>query len=240
MRVCISMRGRVHPSHYGPHQPRIQTEVLGHSLVRSLFRSHHSLVRLLRTTRFIHALRCAHSFIRLLILLTPSLACSLRSLACSWESECIRWLFYLCFSLIWPIVHPSVCRSACPVEFLNAKKTMMQISDDEVIASDVPRVSFFLDSPRFCGTFDYGSSGTCNYGSRRPHVPPAWWYRQKFPYLLKSTPPLFVIERLICKLKKETYILDSLLMIAMIASRISCHEYKKIRFGNETSSFSLS
>ena len=30
--------------HYGRKQPRIQTEVLGHSLVRSLVRSHRSLV----------------------------------------------------------------------------------------------------------------------------------------------------------------------------------------------------
>ena len=32
--------------HYGPEQPRIQTEVLGHSLVRSLVRSHRSLTSL--------------------------------------------------------------------------------------------------------------------------------------------------------------------------------------------------
>ena len=32
------------PLHYGPEQPRIQTEVIGHSLVRSLVRSHRSLV----------------------------------------------------------------------------------------------------------------------------------------------------------------------------------------------------
>ena len=38
--------------HRGPEQPVKQTEVLGHSLVRSLVRSHRSLVRLLRTTRF--------------------------------------------------------------------------------------------------------------------------------------------------------------------------------------------
>ena len=50
--------------------------VLGHSLLRSLVRSHRSLIRLLRTARFARALRCAHSF-----------ACSLtRSLQSSWES----------------------------------------------------------------------------------------------------------------------------------------------------------
>ena len=38
--------------------------VLGHSLVRLLVRSHRSLIHLLRTARFAHALRCAHSFAR--------------------------------------------------------------------------------------------------------------------------------------------------------------------------------
>ena len=61
------------PFHYGRKQPRIQTVVLGHSLVRSLVRSHRSLVRLLRTVRFARALRCAHSLARSLTSLTPSL-----------------------------------------------------------------------------------------------------------------------------------------------------------------------
>ena len=61
------------PSHCGPEQPKTQTEVLGHTLVRLLVRSHRSLVRLLRTTCFAHALCCAHSFARSLTLLTPSL-----------------------------------------------------------------------------------------------------------------------------------------------------------------------
>ena len=52
---------------------QIQTEVLGHSLVRSLVRSHRSLARLLRTARFARALRCAHSFARSLTSLTPLL-----------------------------------------------------------------------------------------------------------------------------------------------------------------------
>ena len=51
-----------------PEQPKIQTAVLGHPLVRS----HRSLVRLLQTARFAHALRCARS---------------LRSLPRSWDSE---------------------------------------------------------------------------------------------------------------------------------------------------------
>ena len=50
--------------------------VLGHSLLRSLVRSHRSLIRLLRTARFARALRCAHSLAR-------SLTHSLRS---SWGS----------------------------------------------------------------------------------------------------------------------------------------------------------
>ena len=45
----------------GPKQPKIQTEVLGHSLVCSLSRLHRSLVCLLRTTCFACALHCAHS-----------------------------------------------------------------------------------------------------------------------------------------------------------------------------------
>ena len=48
--------------HCGPEQPKIQIGALGHSLVRSLVRSHRSLVCLLRTARFARALRCAHSF----------------------------------------------------------------------------------------------------------------------------------------------------------------------------------
>ena len=51
---------RVVRLHCGPEQPKIQTEELGHSPVRSLFRSHRSLVCLLRPTRFAHVLRCAH------------------------------------------------------------------------------------------------------------------------------------------------------------------------------------
>ena len=51
--------------------------VLGHSLLRSLVRSHRSLIRLLRTARCARALRCTHSFAR-------SLTRSLRS---SWERD---------------------------------------------------------------------------------------------------------------------------------------------------------
>ena len=47
--------------HSDPECLEIATLVMGHSLVRSLVRSHRSLVRLLRTARFARALRCAHS-----------------------------------------------------------------------------------------------------------------------------------------------------------------------------------
>ena len=72
--------------HCGPDQPRIQNEVLGHSLIHLLVRLHRSLVRLLRTGRFACALRCAHSFARSLT--------SLTSLVGKWM---IGWLFILCF-----------------------------------------------------------------------------------------------------------------------------------------------
>ena len=55
------------PLHYGLDQPRIHTEVLGHSLVRSLVCLHYSLIRLLCTTCFARALHCT------LTSLTPSL-----------------------------------------------------------------------------------------------------------------------------------------------------------------------
>ena len=57
------MKRRVH---CGPEQPRIQPEVLRHSLLRLLVRLQHSLIHLLRTARFADALT------RLLTLLTPS------------------------------------------------------------------------------------------------------------------------------------------------------------------------
>ena len=69
-------------------------QVLGHSLVRLLVRLHRSLVRLLQTARFAHALRCTHSF-----------ACSLDSLTPSLVGKwLIRLLFCLCFFLFSTIV----------------------------------------------------------------------------------------------------------------------------------------
>ena len=65
---------------------------------RSSVRSHRSLVPLLRTARFPHALRCAHLFARSL---TRLLAHSLRSLPHSWESESLDdYLFCVFFSIL--------------------------------------------------------------------------------------------------------------------------------------------
>ena len=58
---------------YGLEQTRNETQVLGHSLIRLFVRYHLSLAPLLRPARFARALRCAHSFARLLTSLTPLL-----------------------------------------------------------------------------------------------------------------------------------------------------------------------
>ena len=76
---------------------------MGHSLVRSLVRSHCSLICLLRTARFACALRCAHSFARSLASLTPSLV----------GQWMIRWLFCLCFFLFSTIVYTGKCTCEC-------------------------------------------------------------------------------------------------------------------------------
>ena len=69
-------------SHYGQEQPRIKTQVLGHLHVCSLVRSHCSLIRLIRTARFVLLASLTRS-----AALTHALACSLSSLPRSWESE---------------------------------------------------------------------------------------------------------------------------------------------------------
>ena len=79
---------RHYPLHYGRKQPRIQTALLGHSLVHSLVGSHPLLVHLLCPTRFARALYSLTS-------LTPSLVAQ-------WM---IGWLFILCFFLFWTTVH---------------------------------------------------------------------------------------------------------------------------------------
>ena len=48
--------GRHHRMHWGLEQTRIETWVLGHSLVRSLIRSHRSLIRWLRTAALTRSL----------------------------------------------------------------------------------------------------------------------------------------------------------------------------------------
>ena len=74
-------RNVVPHAHYGPKQPRIQTEVLGHSLVCLFVRSHHSLASLAPSAA-----------------LTRSLARSLRSLPRSWDSDILDGYFVCVFS----------------------------------------------------------------------------------------------------------------------------------------------
>ena len=96
--------------HYGPEQPRIQTEVLGHSLVRSLIRSQRSLVFLLRTAHFA-ALSCL-------------LARSLHSLPCSWES---KWLdgYFIC--VFFSILDHSVMRRTSFLPSQSTSKIRLKI-----------------------------------------------------------------------------------------------------------------
>ena len=61
-----------------------------HSLLRSLVRPHHSLIRLLPTACFARALRCTHSFVR-------SLTHSLRS---TWERDLCLWSKCVIFKLM--------------------------------------------------------------------------------------------------------------------------------------------
>ena len=67
---CMKMHLR-HPRPLGRMTIKSTRRVLGHSLLRSLVRSHRSLIRLIRTARFARALRCSHSFA---LLLTHSVA----------------------------------------------------------------------------------------------------------------------------------------------------------------------
>ena len=83
-------------------------KVLGHSLLRSLFGSHRSIIRLLRTARFARALRCAHSFDRSLAnSLTPGLM-GRRFLDASTH------LYKMVCLSVCPSVHPSVHPSVRP------------------------------------------------------------------------------------------------------------------------------
>ena len=69
--------------HYGPEQPRKQTEVLGHSLICSL-----ALLSFAYSAR----LTCSAA-------LTCLLACSFHSLPCSWDSELLDGYFVCVFSI---------------------------------------------------------------------------------------------------------------------------------------------
>ena len=83
MQLCISIAPPLPPlllpQHSDSRDHEIGTLVMGHSPIRSLVRSHRSLVRLLRTARFARALCCAHSF-------TPLLSQTFLS---SWDSGLI-------------------------------------------------------------------------------------------------------------------------------------------------------
>ena len=57
--LCLFLATLQSLVYYGPEQPRIQTEVLGRSLVRSLIRLHCSFVYLLPPACFTCALHCA-------------------------------------------------------------------------------------------------------------------------------------------------------------------------------------
>ena len=59
--------------HSGLGQPRIETQVLGHSLLHLFVCSHRTLIYLLCTARFTSTLRCAQSFAHSLISYTSKL-----------------------------------------------------------------------------------------------------------------------------------------------------------------------
>ena len=56
----VKNRPKSGKAHSGSEEPRIGSQVLRHSLARSLVRSHYSLICLLRTACFVRAFRCAH------------------------------------------------------------------------------------------------------------------------------------------------------------------------------------
>ena len=96
--IMMSIHGWIWPLHYGQKQPRIQTVVLGHSLVHSLVCNIRSLAPdcSLYSRPPLRSLvpSLAHSFARSLTLLTPLLM----------GQWMIRWLFCLCFFLFSTIV----------------------------------------------------------------------------------------------------------------------------------------
>ena len=61
-KICLTTKNESTAGHSDSGDLEIGTLIMGHSLIRSLVRSHRSLVRFLRTARFARALCCAHSF----------------------------------------------------------------------------------------------------------------------------------------------------------------------------------
>ena len=78
---------KVSPWHSDSGDLKIRTLIMGHSLIRSLIRSHRSLVRLLRIARFARALRCALWFHRspIIFLLMKKMWCTLPTMGW-WDS----------------------------------------------------------------------------------------------------------------------------------------------------------
>ena len=98
----MSVRTYVHPVPSGADAQRAHfVGVLGHLFVRTLIRSHCSLIWLLRTARFARTHWCAHSLARLLTHSLPS----------SWERDLclqIEFINRLVGLSIHPYVSPSV------------------------------------------------------------------------------------------------------------------------------------
>ena len=101
---CFSRSDKtIWPYHSDSKLLEIGMLVMGHSLIRSLVRSHRSLVRLLRTARFARALRCAHSFARSLT----------HSLLSSWDSGVLLSDFQSVLTLcvvLFTILYPTIIR----------------------------------------------------------------------------------------------------------------------------------
>ena len=112
--------------HYGRKQPRTQTEVQGHSLVRSLVCLLALLACFARTLCF--ALRCAHSFARLLTSLTPSLV----------GQWIIRWQFILTHSAMFTNQRVQCLRNSGWNAYQTAGNFVLMNSVTNVISQDSP------------------------------------------------------------------------------------------------------
>ena len=118
--------------------------VLGHPLLRSLARSHHSLIRFLRTARFARALRSAHSFVH-------SLTNSLRS---SWERGSCLWndlRRFHTFSTHCGVI-PSRKECRCQVwELPTLRKRAVEKVLTAVLRNDTDQLSILILRFRFLG-----------------------------------------------------------------------------------------